>query len=277
MSDTGPSTTGAATQLEKATLTIIAASDNPSAAGSPSLTFQFNPKEYTITKSANWARTNSQAAQEAGPIQWQGAGPKSMSLDIYLDASDSATGNVLTQTKLLFSCCTPTAKSTSAKEASGPFVIFGWGHQMSFTAVVKSVSVHFLMFRPNGDPYRARATIQLEEVDVPAPSQNPTSGALEAKRSYVMVEGETLAHLAQREYHDAGAWRAIAEANGIDDPLRVRGGDLVLVPARSEIGAANSGPAAIGNGASGDSPSGDSPSGDSASGDSASGSLVPAR
>lgn len=236
MSDPGIANTGAATQLTKATLTVIAASDNPSSSGGQSLTFQFNPKEYTITKSANWARTNSQAAEEAGPIQWQGAGPKSMSLDIYLDASDSDSTNVLTQTDLLFSCCAPTSKSTSAKEASGPFVIFGWGNQMSFTAVVKSVSVNFMMFRPNGDPYRARATVQLEEVDVPAPAQNPTSGALEAKRSYVMIEGETLAHLAQREYHDAAAWRAIAEANGIDDPLRVRGGDLILVPARSEVG-----------------------------------------
>jgi hypothetical protein len=221
-------------QLEKASLTIIAASSNPSPSGGKTINFQFNPKEYTITKTGGWERTNSQSAEQAGPVQWKGPGAKSMTIDIYLDRSDSDTANVLTDTDLLFSCCTPTEKSTATGKPSGPFVLFGWGKQMSFTAVVKSVSVQFLMFRPNGEPYRAKASVQMEEVDVRTPLQNPTSGGLPARRTHILVDGETLAHVAHLEYRDPNAWRLVAEANGIDDPLRVPAGFALLVPAPDE-------------------------------------------
>lgn len=220
--------------LEKAHLTIIPASSNPSPSGGKTITFQFNPKEYTITKAGGWERTDSQSAKEAGPVQWKGPGARSMSIDIYLDHSDSDTANVLEDTDLLFSCCTPTEKSVGAGKPSGPFVLFGWGKQMSFTAIVKSVSVQFLMFRPNGDPYRAKATVSMEEVGVRTPAQNPTSGALAARRTHTLIDGETLAHVAAQEYRDPTVWRVLAEANGIDDPLRVRSGYQLLVPAAEE-------------------------------------------
>lgn len=224
----------APTQLEKATLTIVPASSHPRPSEGQTIKFQFNPKEYTVTKTGEWERTNSQAAKEAGPVQWQGPGPKTMSIEIYLDRSDSDTANVLEDTDLLFSCCTSTEKSTSAEKPSGPFVLFGWGNQPKFTAFVKSVSVQFLMFRPNGDPYRAKATVEMEEVGVRTPTQNPTSGALAARRTHTIIDGETLAHVAGQEYRDPTVWRVLAEANGIDDPLRVRSGYQLLVPAAEE-------------------------------------------
>ncbi|MGH9129659.1 MAG: peptidase M23 [Acidimicrobiales bacterium] len=246
MSDISAATSGA-TQLEKATLTIIPASSNPRSGEGKTLKFQFNPKEYTVTKSATWSRTDAQAAKEAGPVQWQGAGPKSMRIEIYLDESASGSASVLKDTDLLFTCCTPTKESLSSEKPSGPFVLFGWGNQMSFTAVVKSVSIAFLMFRPNGDPYRAKATLEMEQVDVPASAQNPTSGALASRRTHVMVDGETLAHVAHSEYRDAGVWRILAEANGIDDPFRVAAGTRVLVPAPGEPAAGEPAPAAAGS------------------------------
>jgi nucleoid-associated protein YgaU len=37
-----------------------------------------------------------------------------------------------------------------------------------------------------------------------------------------------------REYGDATRWRAIAEANGIDDPMRLGIGEELLIPASSD-------------------------------------------
>jgi nucleoid-associated protein YgaU len=44
------------------------------------------------------------------------------------------------------------------------------------------------------------------------------------------VAGDSLALLAWREYGDATAWRAIAEANGIDDPMALVPGTELVVP-----------------------------------------------
>ena len=58
----------------------------------------------------------------------------------------------------------------------------------------------------------------LHEIPSKTKGQNPTSGALTAQRVHRVVAGDSLQSLAWREYGDAAAWRAIAEANGIDNP-----------------------------------------------------------
>ena len=41
--------------------------------------------------------------------------------------------------------------------------------------------------------------------------------------------------MAYRAYGDAGLWREIAEANEIDDPMRLHPGTRLLIPALEEI------------------------------------------
>lgn len=197
--------------------------------------FSFNPKDYSVSKSAHWSRTTSASAKHAGPMQWQGAGPAKYDLDIFLDKGMLPFGDIRDDVKKLLRCCEPTDKSRrSGKGASGPHVLFGWGTSMSMKCVVTSVSIEFTRFRMNGAPFRAKGKISLEEVGEKMSRQNPTSGTLEAHRSRTVVAGDSLPLIAYAEYGDPNGWRAIAEANGIDDPLRLRGGTPLLIPERTE-------------------------------------------
>jgi nucleoid-associated protein YgaU len=45
-----------------------------------------------------------------------------------------------------------------------------------------------------------------------------------------IVEGETLSKLAHEYLGDPGAWRDIAEANGIDDPINLLPGLRIVIP-----------------------------------------------
>ena len=225
------------TSLVKATLSIFpaGAGASPLGGGGQTLTFHFNPKEYTIARAAKWDRSNSKAAPTAGPVQWGGAQPRKISgLQIYLDRSYSDSESVVPETDLLLSCCSPTTDSVSQGTPSGPFVVFGWGNTMGFTAIVTQVSIKFTMFRPSGEPYRAVATLSLEEVGDPIPGQNPTSGSLSARRTHTLISGEDLALIAQSEYHKPSLWRSLAIVNGIDDPMRVRAGQRLLVPSKDD-------------------------------------------
>jgi len=83
---------------------------------------------------------------------------------------------------------------------------------------------------------RAEATVSLQAVPPPAPlpPTNPTSGGLATRRTRTVVEGDTLASIAYEEYRDPNKWRALAEANDIDDPMRVKAGTVLIVPDRRE-------------------------------------------
>ena len=220
--------------LVKATLTIFPANNTGSPQGSTKkLTFTFNPKEYTIAKTASWTRTDSKAAPTAGPVQWKGAQPRSINgLQVYLDKSDSESANIVSDAELLLSCCAPTRDSISKGKPSGPFVLFGWGTTVSFTAIISSVSIRYTMFRPSGEPYRAVATVNLEEVGEWVPRQNPTSGGLAVRKTHTVTSGQSLPLVAQSEYQKPALWRAIAQANNIDDPMRVAIGRKLLIPPR---------------------------------------------
>lgn len=66
--------------------------------------------------------------------------------------------------------------------------------------------------------------------------QNPTSGSYEVRRSHRTIAGDSLASVAFAEYGDPAAWRALAAFNGIDDPLRMPTGTLLLLPSPDELG-----------------------------------------
>jgi nucleoid-associated protein YgaU len=97
------------------------------------------------------------------------------------------------------------------------------------------VQVKYTLFTAAGVPVRAPCTVALEEIAGDPPKQNPTSGGLVPRRVHVLIEGETLAGIAYNEYGNASLWRAVAAANRIDDPMRLRPGTSVLLPAVNEL------------------------------------------
>lgn len=204
-----------------------------SSGGGSTVNFRFNPTQYKVAKTATWKRTNSPGAAHAGAVQWGGAGPRKMTLDLFMDESDSTDGDITADCETLFSCCEPTtATQQSGSGSSGPYVLFGWGSVISFTAILTGVTVTYTMFHPDGTPFRAKVNLTMEEVDAPPPAQNPTSGTLETHRTRTLLSGDTLPLISYQEYGDPSLWRVLAEANGIDDPLRLRAGTAILVPRR---------------------------------------------
>jgi hypothetical protein len=167
---------------------------------------------------------------------WRGGGPRTMSVNVLLDASLSSNGGIQPDVDLLFACCQPTMMSLMMQMPSPPFVIFGWGLTIGFLAYMKSVSAEYTLFRPDGTPLRASASLTMEEIPIQVPMQNPTSGGA-VRRTRTVVAGDTLQSISRTEYGKPTMWRAIAHANGIEDPLRLQPGTTLLIPPRSEASA----------------------------------------
>jgi nucleoid-associated protein YgaU len=199
--------------------------------GKSRLEFQFNPREMSVQKSAEWKRDPAVAAQSAATAAFTGAGPRQLSVELFLDATTTpdAKRDVVDDVETLLACVVPLPQ-TLPKTPSPPFVRFGWG-KVHLLAFVKTVSAKYTLFRPDGTPIRALCTVSLEEVPSYQKKQNPTSGSLAPLRSHTMVAGDSLTSLAYAEYGDPTQWRRLAEANAIEDPLGVPSGRRIFVPA----------------------------------------------
>ncbi|MFJ9712657.1 LysM peptidoglycan-binding domain-containing protein [Streptomyces sp. NPDC101234] len=200
--------------------------------------FQFNPSQLELSRSASWYAQRAVGFDRGAQQEFSGADPASLSVEVFLDASASpASPQVRKKVEQLLSCCEVDPQSLPTNRPSPPWVRFSWGgfSTVQFTAYVESVSAAYSLFSPTGEPLRATCRLSLKEIPTPVKGQNPTSGALSARRVHQVVVGDTLPGLAWREYGNATRWRVIAEANDIDDPMRLRPGSELLLPSADDV------------------------------------------
>jgi nucleoid-associated protein YgaU len=205
--------------------------------GSAELKFRFNPKEYSIQKSATWNRPTNKSAKSSTKPEFGGVQPQSVTMELFFDDWENSDADLLKDTKTLLDWLKPTNESINKKKPQPQILKFQWGsnHSLSeFQGFLKSVSVKYTMFKPDGKPVRATANISLEEVPKDPEGTNPTSGAIAGRRTYVLGAGDSLHSIAYAEYGDPALWRALALFNGIDDPLRMVPGTRLLLPSADE-------------------------------------------
>ncbi|MCX2954577.1 LysM peptidoglycan-binding domain-containing protein [Lentzea sp. NEAU-D7] len=121
-----------------------------------------------------------------------------------------------------------------------PPVVFQWGPPMMgfwYTVVLTNVTINYLRFNNVGVPIRAKVSVTMKEQPdfLGSLPTNPTSGGLSGRRGHTVTDGDSLQSLATANYGSPGRWRQVAEANGIDDPLRVRSGAVVYLPNPDEL------------------------------------------
>jgi nucleoid-associated protein YgaU len=133
---------------------------------------------------------------------------------------------------------TEKSKGLNPPKPEPPKVGFEWGNPQlkGFYGYIKSLKVNYTVFRMDGVPVQAKVDLTIEGDIDPKTGQNPTSRAAGTTRVRTLVDRETLQSLAYAELGDATEWRAIAEANEIDDPLSVHAGMALLIPKGSGSG-----------------------------------------
>jgi hypothetical protein len=122
--------------------------------------------------------------------------------------------------------------------SSPPYVTFRWGAVDTFKAVCTSLTCTYQLFQPNGDPIRAEVKLDLKQAEPASTASansanlgtNPTTRAIAGAGVHTVQDGDSLPSIAYRAYGDATRWRTIAEANEIDDPLRLRRGTPLMLP-----------------------------------------------
>jgi hypothetical protein len=209
-----------------------------------SVTFQFNPERLTInhqlklqempgqTSSANKSSSSSSANTSSLPMDEviRQLGITTIKID-KLQFYGTATASAC-ETLLGWSYAT---KDPSKPEKAVPYELsFEWG-ALSYNVYMEQVNVGYTKFTGDGIPVRAEVGITMHQTDPPMPGTNPTSGGLPGRRAHVLDGSECLPSVAMAAYGSPSAWRDVARANGIDDPLRVRPGRTLYLPNAQEL------------------------------------------
>jgi hypothetical protein len=199
----------------------------------------FNPTEYSITKTNTW-NFKEVGGSSLPPPEFGGGSPRQISLNLLLDNSvldDSQ--SVLSITQKLFKMMeVGDGQPAGSSRAAPPYVTFRWGAVDTFKAVCTSLTCTYQLFEPNGDPIRADIKLDLKQAEPASTASansanlgtNPTTRSAGDAGVHLVKDGDSLPSIAYRAYGDATRWRTIAEANAIDDPLRLRRGTPLTVP-----------------------------------------------
>ena len=216
--------------LSKAMLVVI---DEDCKFNNEEFAFQYNPNEVEITRKVNYAQAN-EGGYDVPQRQFSG-GMRSMSFkEVIFDTAETRE-SVWTKYIQKFERLVHLDEELHRP----PHVMLVWGKFLengqgglgspqvmdSFLCDVTELKVKYTMFLEDGTPVRARMNLTLEDAENKAEKKSP-----DFAKVYVVRRGDTLQHIAFREYSDSGEWRRIARTNGIDDPLRVKPGTRLLIP-----------------------------------------------
>lgn len=195
----------------------------------------FNPDKLDITLENTYSAT-SMPGKQTPEMRYGGGGSGKISgLELLFDTTDTGT-TVTDYTDKLVGLMKIDESLPGYSEAENngrpAWVRFHWGKFHSFRAVVTQLNLSFTYFSQDGEPLRARATLELSQFEDEQdwPRQNPTSGTPKPARSHQVQPGETLDRISATYYNDPTQWRRLAAANGIRDPFAVQPGRRVDIP-----------------------------------------------
>lgn len=207
----------------------------------------FNPAEYNLTESVNYADKNIPGL--AGPVTQFISGAAAtltmtLMFDTYETSPSEAGGNVADKMNAKSGAreVKPTDVSLLTKKITGlmeidgslhrpPLCEFLWG-PLCFKGVVVSVNQTYTMFMENGMPVRAKldvtfkSVLDLAESKKKAPFESP-----DRTKCRTIMQGSQLWNLAWEEYGDPEMWRVIAKENGLLNPRQLYSGQVVKLPA----------------------------------------------
>lgn len=200
--------------------------------------FQYNPTSVSFTRAVKFNRSPQQ--QSDPPVQFTGAGPTQLSLQIFLDGYGDDRRRQELQDKVDQLIAWTTVPDVSTPGEGPPRLVFAWGDltfnkEKTLVGHLEQLKVTYALFDRTGRPLRATADLTFKSAEEVPAGTNPTSGTERSRRRHVLRREETLHSVAFATFGDAGAWRAIAELNGIDDPLRVPPGRELLLPDPGEL------------------------------------------
>jgi nucleoid-associated protein YgaU len=190
---------------------------------------QFNPEDYTVNREVQYAQIGVPGLS-APVVQFVHGNAQTLEMELFVDTLEkSSQAEAGSDVRELVKKITSLMDIEPTVHAPPP-VLFTWG-SLSFSCVLQRASQKFIMFKPDGTPVRAKVQVTFSEFcNVELEAKEVKRQTADYSKLHTVCAGDSLALIAWREYGYPTAWRPIALRNGIDDPRRLRTGDVLVLP-----------------------------------------------
>jgi hypothetical protein len=200
---------------------------------------QFNPSDIQLDAKADWATQKAQADQVK--IEFKSVSPRTLSMTLVFDTTTNNSDVRVTYVNQLMNTFTlkqmpdlnpehdQTAQGTLGMKKRNVLQTFEWGN-FSFMGAITGLSTKYTMFSKDGNPVRAEVKVQMTEYvnqemfQVGGSRSNITIPQVKLVQ---MEAGQTLSGIASAF---GTSMAALAQANGISDPMNVPAGTILGLP-----------------------------------------------
>ncbi len=190
------------------------------------INLQINPADYKLNKSISYEAKGLLAPQ------YKQHGQDNLSLDFVIDGTGVVPADeevivskkVEEMEKFLYE---PFLKEDTAQPY---FVQVRWG-KMFFNGRLEKMQVHYTLFKPNGEPLRAKVSLSFVRSQPPEITAKFAASQATKERLIEVKSGETLPFLCSREYGDSTMDVTVAKKNGLPNIRTIKPGQKLLFPA----------------------------------------------
>lgn len=186
-------------------------------------TVMYNPDELRLEQGNTFAEVTIPGLNTP-PLQYISGRARILTMDLLFDTYElQPEQDVRLYTRQIVNLL-----NTLPQTNAPPVLVFVMGG-FTFECVLVDVKQRFTMFQRDGTPARATLSVTFQEyVSVDISIQE--GFFIGPPTVHTMLAGQTLSSIASDYLGDSTQWRAIAEANNIDDPLHIQPGQLLLIP-----------------------------------------------
>jgi hypothetical protein len=209
----------------------------------------FNPTEYTLNKGAQIAEVTIPGL-DSPVLQFVRGQSETLSLDLFFDSTENGMDDAATSVANLTDQFYQLVKIDGSTHAP-PICFFCWGDDFpgqrsygsigggtgsqqrhGFKCLVESVRQRFTLFSPQGVPLRATLTVSLKEYKTLSEQISELNKqSADHSHTHVVQIGETISQIAYEALEDPAQWRVIADQNALLDPLNLKPGTILEIPA----------------------------------------------
>lgn len=205
------------------------------------VTFLFNPKEFSVEKSNQYAEVNIPGL--SSPVfQFVRGNARSVTMDLFFDTYEEGTDVRIFTDRItgwdagsMFSSLPGSAKGLMDIDSelhAPPVCLFVWG-AFIFQCIIERASKRFTMFLPEGVPVRATLSVTLKEYrEVDEQVKEIAFQSADLTKRWIVKRGDSLWSIAAKEYGDPADWRLIANANNIENPRIMNPGKELVIPVK---------------------------------------------
>lgn len=186
-------------------------SDKYSGSGEQQCVVKINPASYTHNHQVQYNNSTAQGAPGT-TLKFKGIPPETISFEIYFDASGAVDPNVVEVKKQLDEF-KEVCFNYNGSIHEPNYLILSWG-SLVFKCKLTSLDISYSLFKWDGTPLRAKASVKFEEaIDANLIASEASNESPDLTHMILVKAGDTLPLLCKQVYGDHTYYMEVARHN----------------------------------------------------------------